>query len=953
MGLSVSAFAQSQYFPTYTPGPLGNGWVVANGQIITPAGTQVNLAVTESSGTGVRAKAIALNPNPASNGHRTAAVLTLGSKTVSGAIQIIDVTTGAILQAFVPNGHANGSTAGLAYTADGSHLLFSQDNSYVTVASVAADGTLTYVSQVNLPLNTNFITCFPNSPPGTTGSAPVPCGTPLDTATAYPLGLAISADATTAYSVLDTNDTLTKINLTTNPPTQVAEIRVGNIPNSVVLSSDGNTAYVSNEGGRIATVDDFQEFSNGTNVVGINPQGGIATATISVVNLSSFSLVNTITLTGLHPTGMALWGQYLLAADTYSDVISVIDTTSNTEVRKINLGLPIGILGQTAVGPSFGQPSNSAYGAAPNSIAVDSVNNIAYVADYNANAIAVVDLSAGATKPVKGMIPVGYAPASVVLDVPDALLLVANDKGIGTTNTDLTDNCTSYYSVCGFNSHQDMGTVSIVPVPGSAMLAQDTTQVYQNNHWDLQTNIAGASGGNPNAPPVAIPAKIGSPSFIKHVFVIIRENRTYDQILGDVAAGNGDPSLAVFGGIYTPNAHTLVQRFPLLDNFYDPSRQSADGHNWIVQAMAPYSDDIQSPDWIRDYPSNGGDSLAYQTKGHLWDAAAQAGVSFKNYGEYVEFNLFSPPSGGHQEPSWCQFYDDTQAYESGQEQELYYYNTVSSYTPLPNLLSQTVQNYPQFDLGIPDQFRFDIWVQDFTNDVNHGSVPQLEFMWISSDHTGGPPNAMAMQADNDLALGRYIDAITHSAVWPTSAIFIEEDDAQNGVDHVDGHRGPGYIVSPYVLQNSPTDHTFYTQVNMTRTIEQILGITPMNQFDLWASPMRTVFTDTPPQGNFQPWTHVPAEYPLTSGTTCTSVAASKNREPKDSRKVAALRAAWLQKKAQIFAGNYTKPDVEDPDTVRHYNWYEATGFTRPYPGEKTVRPPSDFNNSAPVAVDKD
>ena len=151
------------------------------------------------------------------------------------------------------------------------------------------------------------------------------------------------------------------------------------------------------------------------------------------------------------------------------------------------------------------------------------------------------------------------------------------------------------------------------------MLAQDDGAGLQNNHWDLTENIAGASGGNPNTPPVAIPAKIGDPSKIKHVFVIIRENRTYDQILGDVAAGNGDPTLAVFGGIYTPNAHTLVQRFPLLDNFYDPSRQSADGHNWIVQAMAPYSDDIQSPDWVRDYPSNGGDAIAYQNAGHLWD----------------------------------------------------------------------------------------------------------------------------------------------------------------------------------------------------------------------------------------------------------------------------------------------------------------------------------------------
>ena len=174
-----------------------------------------------------------------------------------------------------------------------------------------------------------------------------------------------------------------------------------------------------------------------------------------------------------------------------------------------------------------------------------------------------------------------------------------------------------------------------------------------------------------------LPKKIGDPSLIKHVFLIIRENRTYDQILGDVAGGNGDPSLAVFGGSVTPNAHALVARFPLLDNFYDPSRQSADGHNWIVQAMAPYSDDIQSPDWVRDYPSNGGDAIAYQKAGHLWDSAVKAGVKYKNFGEYVEFNTFQVPGckpiagfSGSCHPTWSQFYADTQAYESGKESQL-------------------------------------------------------------------------------------------------------------------------------------------------------------------------------------------------------------------------------------------------------------------------------------------
>ena len=953
MGLSVSAFAQNvglpQYYPSYTPGPLGSGtWVVGSGQLITPAGTQVTLNVNESSGTGVRAKAIALNPNPLANGHRTAAVLTMGATASFGPVQVIDVTTGAILQNYEPFSDKHGSSSGIVYTSNGNYLLFSQDSSYIAVANVSAAGMLSDNAHVSVPMDINAqgyltnVTCFPNSPGGTTGSIFIPCGQTVTlqsdgVMSSYPLGIAISADNHTAYAVLDNNDTLTKIDLTQNPPVQVGEVRVGNVPNSVVLSPDGTSAYVSNEAGRIAVLSDFQEYSNGNPVVANYPAGSIATSTISVVSLGSFSLTHTIFLSGLHPTGMALWGQYLLVADAYSDVLSVVDTTTNQEVRTISLGLPIGVGGSSAPGGS------------PNSLAIDSVNNLAYVALYNANAVAVVDLNANS---VKGLIPVGYAPSSVVLDSTDNVLLVANDKGIGTTNTNLSSKCATYYGVCGFNSHQDQGTVSIVPIPGSAMLAQDTQQVNQNNHWNLLLNIRSASGGNPNKPPVVIPQSIGDPSVIKHVFVIIRENRTYDQILGDVSAGNGDPTLAVFGGIYTPNAHSLVQRFPLLDNFYDPSRQSADGHNWIVQAMAPYSDDIQSPDWLRDYPSNGGEALAYQTKGNLYNVATRAGISMKNYGEYIEYNLFNPPGGGNMEPTWCQFYDDTQSYENGVEQQLYYYNTVSSYSPLPDVIGHTVQNYPQFDLGIPDQFRFDVWVQDFNNDVNNGMVPQLSFIWISSDHTGGPPNAMAMQADNDLALGRFIDAITHSSVWSSSAIFVEEDDAQNGVDHVDGHRSPGYIISPYVVQNGPAISTYFTQVNMTRTIEQILGLTPMNQFDLTATPMRTVFTNNPPQENFQPWTHVAAEYPLTSGTTCTSPASNKTPKTKDSPKVAALRAAWLQKKAQIFAGNYSKPDVEDPDTVRHYNWYEATGFTRPYPGEKAVRPPSDFTNSAP-AVDKD
>ena len=924
-GLSFPAIvsAQSKPYPTYVTGPQPNGsWVVSSGQVITPAGTQVDLGIR------VRAKAIALNPDLRTH---TAAVLTMGTSTAdgNGAVEVFDTQTGVVLQNYIPFAKdAQGSYSGIAYSANGKYLFFSQDSSHVTIANVSEAGLLSDDVQVSVPPNNSFITCFPNSPPAAYAN---PCGSFYTPSTSYPGGVALSEDGRSAYALLNQNDTLAKIDLTAKPPTQGRQIRVGNAPHSIVIDSNGATAYVSNEGGRAATEADFQINSAGTEIVADPVVGAAITGTVSVVDLASMKVTANIS-TGLHPTGMAFYGKHLLVANTYSDTLSVIDTTKNEVAWTINLGLPIRVPGQ-------GQP---AYGAAPNSIAVN--GDVAYVALYNANAIAVVNLSKGATNPVIGMIPVAYAPSSVVLDKTANVLIVANDKGIGARYSFETD-----YGVSDYNTHQDNGTVSIVPVPDSGTLEAMTSKVLENNHWDLIQNINSASGGNPHVKPVAIPTKIGDPSLIKHVFLIIRENRTYDQILGDVAAGNGDPSLAVFGGKDTPNVHALVKRFPLFDNFYDPSRQSADGHQWITEGMAPYADDIQSPDWVRSYPGgNAGDALAYQNKGFLFSEAAAAGLPVKIYGEYVENDTFKQPDGSTSEPTWSQFYADAQNFEAGKEKTLYYQNTIQAQSSLPAVYQHLIPNFPQFDLGIPDQFRVDLWVQDFQNDVKAGSVPALSILWVMCDHTGGPPTVDAEQADNDLAIGRIIDYISHSNVWSTSAIFVEEDDAQNGVDHVDGHRSPGYIVSPYTVQNGPTDNTYYTQVNMTRTMEQILGLPPMNQFDLVASPMRTAFVkDTPPADNFKPWTHVPNQVPLNDGVSAT--ASNKTSSPA----AQALRAAWLQKKAQIFAGKLTKPDAEDPDTVNHLDWYEATGFTRPYPGEKRVRPPSDFNRPAPTTADMD
>ena len=690
------------------------------------------------------------------------------------------------------------------------------------------------------------------------------------------------------------------------------QLRVGNAPHSILV--DGNRAFVSNEGGRAATQSDFTVLSAGTPIVADYTNGSATTGTVSIVDLATQTVKATIS-TDLHPTGMALWGTYLLVANTYSDTISVIDTHVNKVVRTINVGLPIAV-------PNQYKP---AYGASPVSIVVDETKNVAYVALYNANAIGVVDLRESATKPVIGMIPVAFAPASVVLDSVHNQLVVANDKGIGTRLSFETDQ-----GVTAYNTHQDNGTVSLVPIPNKTELAIDTAHVRQNNHWDLAANIASAGNPNPQAAPVAIPAHIGEPSLIKHVFLIIRENRTYDQILGDVAAGNGDASLAVFGGKDTPNMHQLVKRFPLLDNFYDPSRQSADGHQWIVESMAPYQDDIQAPDWVRSYPGgNAGDALAYTKNGFVFQEAVQAGLSLKIYGEYSE-NEFFPTKLGH--PSWLQFLYDAKGFESGRESTLKYENAVQVESSVPVVSDHLIKNFPQFDLDIPDQFRVDVWLQDFNSDLAAGKVPALSILWIMCDHTGGPPTPDAQQADNDLAVGRMIDIISHSSVWDSSAIFIEEDDAQNGVDHVDGHRSPGYIVSPYAVQNGPTDHTYYTQVNMTRTIEQILGLSPLNQYDLVASPMLTDFTNTP---DTTPWTHVANRVPLDMGVTTS-----------DAAKPGTIQSGWRALKMKMFAGKTARADSVDPDTLNHYDWYEGTQYARPYPGESKVRPASEFEDKA-------
>ena len=462
---------------------------------------------------------------------------------------------------------------------------------------------------------------------------------------------------------------------------------------------------------------------------------------------------------------------------------------------------------------------------------------------------------------LEGLIPTDWYPVQVQ---PDSALgnqiIVTNDKGIGARGPCLVecplnkgpDTSPATNPVTGHNTYNDTGSVTAFTLPTDDQLQQYTSTVFTNNAWN---QLPGNQSGQGDTVPKVIPPKIGGNSPLKHVFVLIKENRTYDQVLGDLGdGGNGDPALAQFGQKVTPNLHALATRFGDLDNFYDEGTLSADGHNWIVQAEANDYVEKEFGAFYRSYPAQGGDALAYQRDGFIWNAAKKVGLSVKDYGEYA--NFFNVSSS---QDNWNAWYKDSQILEGKAKGPLPIpINQFRTYADIPSLNAIMNPYYPRFDTSVPDQYRVDIWLRDFKKAEQTGQAPNLTLMWVPDDHTGGPPYPVAQVADNDLATGRIIDTISHSKFWKNSAIFVVEDDPQNGVDHVDGHRSIGYVVGPY--SKAGVNDTYYTQIDMVRTIEQILGIPPMNQEDLAARPMYDAFKSTP---NYAPYNVLPNQIPLT------------------------------------------------------------------------------------------
>ncbi|WKB36625.1 bifunctional YncE family protein/alkaline phosphatase family protein [Terrilactibacillus sp. S3-3] len=439
-------------------------------------------------------------------------------------------------------------------------------------------------------------------------------------------------------------------------------------------------------------------------------------------------------------------------------------------------------------------------GSDPDALAVSKDGKMLYVASAGNNDVAVVSLS-GSSAAVKGLIPTAWYPTGVYLNTQNSKLMVTNAKGLGAG-----PNREGQYV-----GNMMEGTLSMLNVPSRFELAKYTVQVKKNNA--MKQADAGGTGSK-----VVIPRNAAEHSPIKHVIYVIKENRTYDQVFGDLGKGNGDAGLAGFGEQITPNIHKLSKQFVTLDNFYADAEISAQGHNWATAAMA---NDYTEKNWMANYSSRnrgydfeGDNDAAYPQSGFLWDNAQRSGVSYRDYGEFAN-------------------------YDSAKKQWVPTDASIGSHFD---------PNYPGWDLSISDLTREAEWEKEFNTFIKNNNLPQLEIVRLPNDHTSGTKvgklTPQAMVAQNDYAVGKLVDAISHSKYWEDTAIFITEDDSQNGWDHVDAHRTESLVVSPYT-QTGKVDSVFYDTASMIHTMERILGMKPMTQFDAASIPMNRSFTAKP------------------------------------------------------------------------------------------------------------
>ena len=661
-------------------------------------------------------------------------------------------------------------------------------------------------------------------------------------------GLAISPDGATLYAAMTTRNAVAVIELSSGKVSKTVDVGVA--PYHLSISPDGGTLAVSNRGGARVSAPSQQldpntgQPFNGSGIATqltadtaaqIDPQtDAVWRGTVSLIDTKNLSVRDVSVRNQPSGTAFSADGKSLYVSESDSDSVSFVDVIRGRASGNLSL--------RPAEDPQFGQ--------IPTSVATSADGKRIYVSLGGANSVAVVDI-VGEAK-VLGYVPCGWYPIALKSD--GDRLFVASSKGFGSRPTNKSN---------GFGVHDSVGLLQSIPFADIADLKSTTRTVAKNNGW-IEPLSARAS-----RKPVPIPQRVGEPSLFKHVVYIIKENLSYDVAMGDVAAGNGDPSLCLFGENVTPNQHALAKEFVLLDNFYTSGTNSADGHQWTASAISNgYSEQNYSSN-VRSYPYNGGDALSNSPAGFLWTAANRSGKSVRVYGEFVNNPKVVNPATGRS-PSWTQAWAD---YTSGKNSMIVEANTENA--ALRPFLCKSFIGFPSI---ISDQYRADQFLKELSGWESNDGMPNLSIMLLPNNHTSGTspsmPTPRAMIADNDLALGRIVEAIAKSKFWKDTLILVVEDDAQNGVDHLDGHRCPAFCISPYTRRGAVVSD-LYNHTSIIRTIGLVLGIPPMNRFDRTGSPMTACFTD---QANLKPYVSRKNNIPLDEMNPKPNKLTGKSRE---------------------------------------------------------------------------
>lgn len=701
---------------------------------------------------------------------------------------------------------------------------------------------------------------------------------------ALPNDIAINkeGDDNYLYVVLNGNSQLVKIRLSDKKV--VWTTATGMAPFGIVIAA--SKAYVTNWAGPVPADASKETAGIPYGNVYIDPRtGATAAGTVSVIDVQTGKLQTEIAV-GLHPNAIisSKDGQYVYVANGNSDNISVISAAGNQVVDSISVQISGG--------------AHPFIGDSPNALAINDAGTTLYVSNGMDNAVAVVQLSAGSSAAgkghsfVEGFIPTEAYPAGLVLT--DNTLYVANLEGEGARVP----------TKGGFTIHQQEATVSVIPLPDKNQLTAFTARVEVANMM-FRTKLT-RQLPRKGVAPKPVPERIGEPSVFKHVVYIIKENKTYDQVLGDMPEGNGLKSLCTFGNDVTPNEHTLAKEFMLLDNYYASGKSSAEGHSWTDAAIVTDYIEKNVRAWFRSYPHVLADALVYNKEGFIWNNALDHGKSVRIYGEACTPELKAGIS-------WTDIYN---LYLGGQPVPFKNTTTISRVRPI---LSET---YPCFESQkINDQLRADAFIKELNEleKLPGDQLPQLMILALPADHTigmrEGYPTPRAMVADNDLALGRIIEALTKSRFWDSTAVFVTEDDSQSGWDHVSAYRTTGFIVSPY-SRLQKTVHTNYNQTCMVRTIEQILGLPPMNVMDATALPMYDCFT-----GSFNKTFYAPL----------------KNNIPLNemNKSTALLKGKAKQYAMQSAAAQFDHIDGGNDDLLNRIIWFASMG-NKPYPKHMTL-----------------